>query len=82
MMIFKCDICGAPFEYDKKTTNHISFYTHHISNDRYSDTRWKEHSLIKPYKETDIAAYDCCPKCVLAIENLLFKLRNKEEVEK
>lgn len=80
MMVFMCDICGKPFRYYKKNTNHIAFYTHHLSSNQYSETKWKNDAVVtlNPIRETDIAAYDCCPDCIVKITDLLRKIRTEE----
>lgn len=77
MRIFKCDVCGGPFEHVKGSINNIEFYIEPINiseNPRLA--YWNENKLLKPCHKNSEASYHICPKCFEVIRDTLNNLRN------
>lgn len=69
MIIFKCDICGTPFEYNSMNINYISFINKK-SDDSSIYLRPRDTKLpVSPH--SSYCKYHICPKCFDGIRSFI-----------
>lgn len=69
MIIFKCDICGKPFEYNKSNINFVRF----LNKTHNDDTIWLTPRPVglPELKMNQYCEYHICPGCFSSIRDLL-----------
>ena len=70
MIIFKCDICGKPFEYDKSNINFVRFLN---KTPRTDDTIWLTSKSVglPDLKKDKYCEYHICQDCFTSIRHVI-----------